>query len=212
MVTYLNPGVLEFDAVVERSDNRGSSAWVEIPGDIRQLFGTTGRVPVTATFDGIDYRGSIARMGGPPLVIVLQEILAQLHKAPGDTLHVTVELDETPRVVELAHDIEAGLVAAGQLDAYRSLAYSHQRQFVLWIDGAKRPRTAARRSSGAFSWHAARTRWVRINPTRCSSEQSTQPERCSVMSENASSLSSRWRYSSSSAFALSQPQSVISRS
>ena len=141
MVTYLNPGVLEFDAVVERSDNRGSSAWVEIPGDIRQLFGTTGRVPVTATFDGIDYRGSIARMGGPPLVIVLQEILAELHKAPGDTLHVTVELDETPRVVELAHDIEAGLVAAGQLDAYRSLAYSHQRQFVLWIDGAKRAET-----------------------------------------------------------------------
>lgn len=141
MVDYRDPGVLEFDAVVTRSNTSGSSAFVAVPGDLKQLFGTNGRVPVNVTFDGVPYRGSIARMGGPPLVIVLQEILAELHKQPGDTLAVTVALDNTPRVVELAPDIEAALVEGDQLAAYRDLAYSHQRQFVLWIDDAKRAET-----------------------------------------------------------------------
>jgi hypothetical protein len=141
MVEYRDPGVLVFDAVVTRSGNTGSSAHVAVPGDLKQLFGTSGRVPVNVTFDGLPYRGSIARMGGPPLVIVLQEILAELNKQPGDTLAVTVALDSTPRVVELAPDLEAALVAGEQLVAYRALAYSHQRQFVLWIDSAKRAET-----------------------------------------------------------------------
>jgi hypothetical protein len=145
VTSYLNPGVLEFDAVIQRSDRSGSSAFVALPGDIKQLFGSTGRVPVNATFDGIAYRGSITSMGGPPLILVLQEIQASLGKAPGDTVHVTVELDTAPRVVELAEDLSAALVQGGQLDAYRALAYSHQRQFVLWIDGAKRQETRASR-------------------------------------------------------------------
>jgi hypothetical protein len=149
VVAYLNPGVLEFDAIIRRSDVSGSSAFVQVPGDMKALFGTTGRVPVVVTFDGIDYRGSIVRMGGPPLVLVLQEIQAKLGKAPGDEVHVTVALDTALRVVELADDVEAAFTKNGQLDAYRALAYSHQRQFVLWIDGAKRAETRAARIAKA---------------------------------------------------------------
>jgi Domain of unknown function (DUF1905)/Bacteriocin-protection, YdeI or OmpD-Associated len=157
MVDYRDPGVLAFEAVVTRSGNTGSSAHVTVPGDLKQLFGTSGRVPVKVTFDGVPYRGSIARMGGPPLVIVLQEILAELGKQPGDTLAVTVALDSTPRVVELAPDIENALVAGEQLAAYRALAYSHQRQFVLWIDGAKRAETRDTRIAKTVDMIAAGT-------------------------------------------------------
>jgi hypothetical protein len=145
VVTYLNPGTLEFDATVERSNNVGSSAFVPFPGDLKSLFGTSGRVPVRATFDGIPYQGSITKMRDDPLILVLQETLAELGKAPGDILHVTVELDTTTRTVELDEDVEAGLRAAGQYDAFRTLAYTHQRQFVLWITEAKRPETRATR-------------------------------------------------------------------
>ncbi len=155
MVSYLNPGLLEFDAVVTRSGNSGSSAHVSVPGDLKQLFGTTGRVPISATFDGIPYRGSIVRWAGPPLIIVLQEILRELGKVPGDTLHVTVQLDTLPRIVELADDVETELRSAGQLDAYRALAYSHQRQFVLWIDGAKREGTRRSRIAKTVTMVAA---------------------------------------------------------
>jgi hypothetical protein len=145
VVAYSNPGTLEFDAVVQRSNNVGSSAFVPFPGDLKALFGTSGRVPVLATFDGIPYRGSITKMRDDPLILVLQSTLAELGKAPGDTVHVTVELDTSERIVELDPDIETALRAAGQFDAFRSLAYSHQRQFVLWIGEAKRPETRTAR-------------------------------------------------------------------
>jgi hypothetical protein len=145
VVAYKNPGKLEFDATVQRSNNVGSSAYVPFPGDLRELFGTSGRVPVRATFDGIPYQGSITKMRDDPLLLVLQETLATLGKTPGDSLHVTVELDSSERKVELDPDIETGLRAAAQYDAFRALAYSHQRQFVLWIVDAKRPETRASR-------------------------------------------------------------------
>ncbi len=155
MVTYSNPGRLEFDATVQRSDNVGSSAFVPFPGDLKELFGTSGRVPVLATFDGIAYRGSITRMREDPLILVLQETLSRLGKVPGDTIHVTVELDTSERTVELDDDIEAALIDAGQFDAFRALAYSHQRQFVLWITDAKRPETRATRISKTAEMVAA---------------------------------------------------------
>lgn len=145
MVAYSNPGRIEFDAVVQRSDNVGSSAFVLFPGDLKAMFGTTGRVPVVAGFDGIPYRGSITSMRGEALLLVLQQTLESLGKMPGDTLHVTVELDTAVRVVELDEDVDAGLRATGQHEAFRRLAYSHQRQFALWISEAKRPETRATR-------------------------------------------------------------------
>jgi Domain of unknown function (DUF1905)/Bacteriocin-protection, YdeI or OmpD-Associated len=145
LVRYLDPGILEFDAVIQRSDVRNSSAFIPIPGDTNELFGTSGRVPVSATFDGIPYRGSIVRMRGPALLLVLQDTLTQLAKGPGDCLHVTLQLDTQPRIVELDPDIESGLRDAGEFDSFRALAYTHQRQFVLWISEAKRPETRATR-------------------------------------------------------------------
>ena len=145
MATYLNPGTLRFDAVVTRSDVQGSSAYVAIPDDLRAQFGGRGRVPVNATFDGEPYRGSLITMRGSWLLLVLQQTLASLGKSPGDAVRVTIELDTAERVVELADDIEAGLRETGQYDAFRALAYSHQRQFVLWVDDARRPQTRTTR-------------------------------------------------------------------
>ena len=52
----------EFDAVIEEA--RSGGAWVTIPFSVPDVFGTKGRVKVSATFDGHSYRGSIAPMGG----------------------------------------------------------------------------------------------------------------------------------------------------
>jgi hypothetical protein len=147
VVTYTNPGKLEFDAVVQRSNVVGASAFVPFPGDLKTLFGTSGRVPVVASLDGIPYRGSIVRMGSQPLLLVLQQTLASLGKQPGDHLHVELELDTSERIVELDDDVEAALRQAGSYEAFRNLAYSHQRQFALWITEAKRPETRSSRIS-----------------------------------------------------------------
>lgn len=144
MPAFKNPGRIEFTAKIRVLDNGG--AHVEFPGDVEKLFGVKGRVPVRVTFDGQPYRGSMVRMGLPKhILLILKEIREKLGKAEGDSIRVTVELDEAPRVVELAADVEAAYKKAGVLERYRAMSYSHQRERNLWIEEAKQAETRTRR-------------------------------------------------------------------
>lgn len=145
MVTYRDPGLMEFDAILQRSETSGSSAFVVFPFEVVDVYGVRGRVPVVATFDGLPYRGSLVTYGGAHMILVLTSIREALGKTTGDTVTVRVELDTAERVVELADDEQRALEEAGQLDAYRAMSYSHQREYHLWVEDAKRPETRARR-------------------------------------------------------------------
>jgi hypothetical protein len=147
MVHYRDPGPIEFDAVILRNtDVANSSAWVAFPFSVPELFGVKGRVPVTAAIDGAPYRGSLANMGGDShLLGVLKEIRATIGKQPGDTVHVSLQLDTATRAVELGPDARTSLDESGQAAAFDALSYSHQREYQQWIDGAKRAETRASR-------------------------------------------------------------------
>lgn len=86
----------KFTAKIQASEVGKGGAFVEFPYDIRKEFGQ-GRVKVHATFDGIDYDGSIVNMGlknedGSICYIlgILKSIRKQLKKDIGDTVSVTV--------------------------------------------------------------------------------------------------------------------------
>ena len=86
----------EYDAAIHEYPESGG-AYVVFPWDIRQEFGN-GRVKVNATFDGIEYAGSIVNMGVRNedgsicyIIGVLKSIRKQLGKADGDTIHVVIE-------------------------------------------------------------------------------------------------------------------------
>jgi hypothetical protein len=150
---YRDPGVLEFDAPIQRYGGGGS--FVTIPFDVHEQFGVRGRVPVAATFDGADYRGSIAPYGGDAvpkkhMLGVLLELQDHIGKHHGDVVHVTVRLDTVARVVELDAATEAALRDAGVLDRFRAMSYSHQRNYWQWIDGAKRDETRESRIAKAI--------------------------------------------------------------
>jgi uncharacterized protein YdeI (YjbR/CyaY-like superfamily) len=72
-------------------------------------------------------------------------IREQLGKKHGDAVHVTVERDTGERKVTVASDIREALRAAGLLAGFDRLAYSHQREYLLWIEQAKKPETRQRR-------------------------------------------------------------------
>lgn len=146
--TYKNPGRVEFEAKIRVLENGG--AFVDFPYNVEKLFGVKGRVPVKVTFDGIPYRGSMVRMGTPRhILLILKEIRERLGKGAGDSLRVRVELDEAPRVVLLAPDVEAAYKKAGVLEMYRAASYSHQRELALWIEDAKQAETRSRRIAKA---------------------------------------------------------------
>lgn len=81
--------IYEFDAQIKKVPEL-DGAYVEIPFDVKAEFGK-GRVPVSATFDGEAYEGSLVRMKTPCHILgIRKEIRAKIGKQPGDTVHVTL--------------------------------------------------------------------------------------------------------------------------
>lgn len=65
-------------------------AYIEIPFDVKVEFGK-GRVPVTATFDGVSYDGSLVKMGTPCHIIgITKDIRVKIGKQAGDKIEVTI--------------------------------------------------------------------------------------------------------------------------
>jgi hypothetical protein len=133
----------EFEATIAAADRGG--AYVTVPLEVVTALGGRRRIPVVATFDGIEYRGSVVSMGGGMVIGVLQQIRTQLGKRPGDTVSVTLVVDDEPRRVEVPDDLRAALVEASLQARFDGLSCSHRREYVNWIEEAKRPATWQRR-------------------------------------------------------------------
>lgn len=85
----MNTKLYEFEAEIKKVPNM-DAAYIEIPFDVKAKFGK-GRVPVIATFDGVEYIGSIVRMGTPCHIIgIRKEIRAKINKQAGDIIKVTI--------------------------------------------------------------------------------------------------------------------------
>ena len=132
-----------FDATIVEA--KGGGAYVEVPPDVLSALGGKGRIPVRATFDGLDYRGSVVTMGGVRCIGVLKEIRTRLGKGPGESIAVTLTADTEERTVEVAADLRSALDEARASTPFAALSYSHQREYVEWIEEAKRPATRERR-------------------------------------------------------------------
>ena len=101
---------------------------------------------MTATFDGLPYRGSIVRMGGGAVLGVQKAIMAEAGVSVGDTLTVVVRNDDAPREVEVPVDLAEALRGNEAARAvFEGLSYSHRREYVESITDAKRPATRAGR-------------------------------------------------------------------
>jgi hypothetical protein len=82
--------IYEFEAEIKKVPDI-DGAYIEIPFDVKEVFGK-GRVPVTATFDGENYEGSLVKMKTPCHIIgIRKEIRAKIGKQPGDTIKVTIQ-------------------------------------------------------------------------------------------------------------------------
>ncbi|HOT97470.1 MAG TPA: YdeI/OmpD-associated family protein [bacterium] len=141
----------EFDAVI-RGDETKDIGWIEFPWDVEQEFGTRGQVKVQVTFDGYLYRGSLARMGQPCHFIGLTRAArAAIGKGPGDSVHVILEQDLSPRVVTVPEDLARRLADEPAAAAFfKSLSYTHQKEYVNWITEARKPETRQARLDKAL--------------------------------------------------------------
>lgn len=133
----------EFDGEIVAAGKGG--AVIEIPFDVKSVYGKS-RVKVHVTFDNQDYRGSIVRMGGKFIIGIKKDIRANIEKDIGDIVHVTIREDVEPRIVQIPKDLRELLEQNTKAKkVFDNLSYSHKKEYVQWIEGAKRIETRNRR-------------------------------------------------------------------
>lgn len=133
-----------FKAVIQNAG--GGGAFVEVPFDVEKEFGSK-KPKVKALIEGIPYRGTLVRMGTDcHLLLVLKSIRAQVGKTFGDEIKVTVEPDTEERVIELPAELKKAFRAEKEAKAFfDKLSYTHKREYVMWINEAKREETRQNR-------------------------------------------------------------------
>jgi hypothetical protein len=135
-----------FRAELRSSGSGGGGHMVEVPDHVITKLGGKGRTPVTASLDGVPYRGSIVKMRGIMMIGVTKAIMAEARVEVGDTLTIVVENDDGPRQVEVPADLANAFRGAKDARAeWDRLAFTHQREYAEVILDAKKPETRARR-------------------------------------------------------------------
>jgi hypothetical protein len=123
--------------------------FIPVPFDPAPLFGKV-RAPVKVTLNGYTYRSTIASMGDGPCIPLRKSNREAAGLEGGETLDVTLTLDTEKREVKPPPDFVKALKAAPPAwDRWRELSYSHQREHVEAIEGAKKPETRTRRIENA---------------------------------------------------------------
>ena len=132
-------------------DAGGGGAFVEVPFDVEATFGSK-RPKVKALIEGVPYRGTLVRMGSENhILIILKSIREQVGKTFGDEIKVSVEADVEERVATVPAELKRVFKSDKEAkSAFEKLSYSHQKEYVKWIEEAKKAETRARRVEQAI--------------------------------------------------------------
>jgi hypothetical protein len=135
-------GAQRFEATLEQ---HGSGTVVVVPYDLKEAFGS-GRPPVRATVNGYSFRTTLFTMGGRALLGLNREVREAAGIEAGQTVSVELARDDEPRTVEVPSELAAALDRDPAVrDTFDNLSYTHRKEYVRWIEEAKREETRTRR-------------------------------------------------------------------
>lgn len=137
---------MKFRTVVELGGKTATG--MQVPDDVVATLGSGKRPAVMVTIAGHTYRTTVAVMGGRFLIPLSAENQAAAGVAAGEQVDVSIELDAEQREVAVPADLAAALAQDEQASRFfAALAYSHRKEWVRWIEEAKRPETRGTRIS-----------------------------------------------------------------
>lgn len=105
------------------------------------------RIPVRGEFAGVPFRGSVyLRPGGEWEFITGLELRGRAGVGIGDTVDVEMAEDVEHRSIAPPPDLAAALSKSpGMRERWDARPWSHQREFLIWVDDTKRPQTREKR-------------------------------------------------------------------
>jgi hypothetical protein len=149
-VTKPNP--LKFKGQLVGRGPGGAWTYVQIPFSVPEVFGRKGQVPVLATINGFTFRNSLMPRAGVHILGVGKDVLAGAGATTGETVQVELAFDDAPRTVAVPADLEAALArSTAKAQLFASLSYSHKKEYVDWIESAKKPETRFSRIEKAIT-------------------------------------------------------------
>ncbi len=114
--------------------------------DVVAVFQRKGRVPVKGTINGFPFRSSLMDMGDGHMMVVNAQLRAGAKCKAGDIVAVVMELDEGPRTVELPPYLRKMISGdAAARESWSKLSFTHQKEYVREIEGAKKAETREKR-------------------------------------------------------------------
>jgi hypothetical protein len=136
---------------VELERVQKTATMFRVPFDLEGAFGRA-RPPVAVTIRGHTWRTTPGVYDGVGHVVVNRAVKAATGVDAGDRVQVRMELDTEPRTVTPPPDLAAALAAEpAAREAFAAMSFTHRREYVEWIEGAKRPETRARRIAATVS-------------------------------------------------------------
>jgi hypothetical protein len=146
------PNRLKFEAELLSRGPGGAWTYIEYPFRAQEVFGRKGQVPVRVILNGFAFRNSLMPRAGVHILGVGKDVLAGAAATPGDTVHVELALDDAPRTVTVPADLETALRRApAAAKSFAAFSYSHKKEYVDWIESAKKPETRANRIEKAVA-------------------------------------------------------------
>jgi hypothetical protein len=138
----------------------GMLCLIPVPFDPKPVFGKV-RAPVKVTLGGYTYRSTIAVMGGVTGLPFRKSHRDAAGLDGNETVQVRLDLDTEKREVKPPADLVSALKHAGVWDGWRALSFTHQREHVEAIAGAKKAETRARRIASAVRMIGGKSKAVR---------------------------------------------------
>ncbi|HEY3529405.1 MAG TPA: YdeI/OmpD-associated family protein [Nocardioides sp.] len=133
---------MRFVSVVELGGRTATG--IPIPDEVIEALGAGKRPPVTVTVNGHSYRTTAVRMEGRFFVPLSAENREAAGVAAGQEVTVDIEGDTAPREVTVPDDLADAMDDAARA-AYDRLSYTHRKEWVRWVEEAKKPETRATR-------------------------------------------------------------------
>jgi hypothetical protein len=132
-----------FDGVLAA---HGKNTGIVVPAGVIDHLNAGRRPPVSVDLNGYTFRSTVGVMSGEFLIGVSAAIRKATGLAAGDSIHVQLCVDSSPREVEVPPDFAAALTAEPKAKAFfEQLSNSLQRYHVDQITSARTPETRGRR-------------------------------------------------------------------
>jgi len=131
--------------------------FLDLPENSSQALGSRARVAVAGTMNGHPFKSSVMPTGrGNHSLMVNRQMREGARASAGDEVDVAIARDTAPRTVKVPADLAKALRASAEAQAnWKAFSTSHRKEYVAWIEDAKKSETRAARIRKAVAMIAA---------------------------------------------------------